>query len=140
MAMGKTTGWGWVYHPTSKPGTKPPDSLKLEVVEAAGEIIADWKKKFIRPAPKGHDFNYLIDLYTRWRGNYFYLMGTFACPNPRAISPTFDTGFARLEYVGNRLFDLAYMRHTGKWSQTGQALSLEACLQLICENSLYQPF
>lgn len=135
-----STRSGWVYDPKGKPGTKPPDNLKLEVVLAAEEIIAAWRKKFLKPAPEGNDHSYLINLYTRWRGNYFYVMGTFACPNPRAISPTFDTGFARLEYVGNRLFNLAYMRHTGKWCQTGQALSLETCLDLVSENSLYQPF
>jgi hypothetical protein len=32
-----------------------------------------------------------------------------------AIKPTFEAPFARLEYISNRRFNPAYMRHTGMW-------------------------
>src|SRR5262249_24357303 len=39
---------------------------------------------------------------------------------PTAIKPTFEAPFVRLEYVGNRRFNLAYMRHTDKWWEVYQ--------------------
>lgn len=139
MAKGQRPQWRWVYDPKSKPGTKPSDALKREVSEAAEAILAEWRQQYIRPVPKDHQFNYLIAVYTRWHGNYFSFCGTYACPGPNAISPSYETGFARLERVGDKRFNLAYMRHTGRWWQTDQALPLSECITKISENGLYHP-
>ena len=93
MAKGRRSQWTWVYDPKSKPGTKPSDALKREVSKAAEVILAEWRQQYIRPVPKDHQFNYLIAVYTRWRGNYFSFCGTYACPGLNALSPAFETCF-----------------------------------------------
>ena len=90
--------------------------MKAEVERKAGELVETvLKPKHVRPAPKNPRFNYLIDLSTKWHGPYFYFTSTYACPGPNALSPTFEARFARLGHVGGRRFNLAFMRHTGKW-------------------------
>ena len=43
----------------------------------------------------------------------------------------YNSNYARLEYVDRDRFNLAYMRHTGKWVEIGFDLSLEECLDEI---------
>lgn len=89
------------------------------------------KPKHIKPLPADSGFNYLADIYTKWVRHYFYFYATYHCPSPRALAPSFDTGFARLEYIGGESFNLSYMRHTRKWWELYDGLSLEDCLSAI---------
>ena len=139
MAKGKPSQLAWVYDPKSKPRTKPPENVKHAVAEAAEVIVAEWRQRCIKPVPDNYEWNYLTQLYGRWRGNYFTFGGTYACPHADAISPTFDTGFARLEYLGQLGFNLAYFRHTGKWWQTEQAIPLADALAKIRDDEIYHP-
>jgi hypothetical protein len=41
-----------------------------------------------------------------------YFCSRFCSPGPRALSPFFESKFARLQYAGNERFNLAYFRHT----------------------------
>jgi hypothetical protein len=139
MAKGRKSQYVWVFDPKSRPGTKPTDRLKKEVSDLAEPILAEWRERYVKP-PRNPSLNYLTTVYTRWRGNYFSFCGTYACPHPDAISPTFDICFARLEYLGQLGFNLAYFRHTGRWWQTRKAISLDAALEEIKRNSIYHPF
>ena len=58
----------------------------------------------------------------------FILRVSRCCHFPNAISPTFDTGFAPMEYIGKNQFNLSYMRHTGQWHEIYSGLSLDECL------------
>jgi len=116
-----------------------PIDVRSEVTQRAQALVEEWKPSFIEKPPKGYRFNYIVDLYTKWRGKYFYFCTTYACPGPRALSPSFIAYFTRLEYVGNNRFNLAYMRHTDKWWETLRGLTLEDCLETIRGNSLYHP-
>ena len=40
---------------------------------------------------------------------------------------------------GDRRFNLAYMRHTGKWWEVHQGLTLDKCLKTIREDPTFQP-
>src|SRR6516225_5598538 len=104
-----------VYSPAADPRTKVSDALGAEVERRANELIEVLKPKYIKPPPEKPKFNYLIGLGTKWHGRYFYFVGTYACPGPNALSPTFEMNFARLEHVGGGRFALAFLRHTGKW-------------------------
>jgi hypothetical protein len=42
-----------------------------------------------------------------------YFISVYACPAPNAFSPSFETNFAHMEYVGGDKFALSFMRHTG---------------------------
>ena len=64
------------------------DTLKAEVERKANELIETaLTPKYVQPPPKNPKFNYVIGLSTKWHGRYFYLLATYACPGPSAISP-----------------------------------------------------
>jgi hypothetical protein len=115
------------------------DETKNEVTSRAHALIEEWNPLSIEKPPKGYRFNYIVNLYTKWRGAYFYFCATYACPDPRALSPSFEAHFTRLEYVGNNRFNLAYMRHTGKFWETLRGLTLAECFETIRENGIYHP-
>ena len=122
--------------------TKPqvPDSIKGILKEKADEIIENvLKPGHIKPPPTDNDFNYLVDIYSKWYRNYFYFCAKYNCPSPNAISPSFETKFARMEYVGNERFNLSYMRHTEQWREIYQELAMLECLKLIAEEPHFMP-
>lgn len=92
----------------------------------------------------GRKRSYIVDIYTKWHRNYFYFCAKYACPGPNALSPSFDTGFARLECAGGvgrqSFFNLSYMRHTGKWWEIRHGLSLEQCLAEVREGGFFDPW
>ena len=122
----------WTYVLPKKPKTKPSELLKIDVQEKANELVNTvLKSAYIQPPPENPKYNYITDIYTKWHGSYFYFYATYCCPFPNAISPSFDTGFARLEYIGKNQFNLSYMRHTGQWNEIYSGLSLDECLSMI---------
>ena len=128
------------YSPRKQPGPKVPDTVKSEVEQAASELIDKvLKPKCIEPPPQDTQFNYLVDIFTKWYRNYFYLCGTYNCPGPNRLSPSFETRFARMEYRGPDHFDLAYLRHTGEWIEIYQDLSLKECLKAIQDDPWFCP-
>jgi hypothetical protein len=82
------------------------------------------------PPDKKAQFNYLVGLHIKWHGPFFYFCSRYCSPGPKALSPSFESRFARLQYAGYRRFNLAYFRHTGRWCEIAQLLSLEECLSL----------
>jgi hypothetical protein len=131
----------WVYSPPKPKGT---DVAKVELEAKATELINTvLKPEHVKPPPKNAKWNYIVDIYTKWHSNYFYFCAKYACPSPNAMSPYFETAFARLEYSGGvggqSRFNLSYMRHTGKWWEIRHGLSLEQCLAEIREGGLFQP-
>ena len=122
--------WTWAPSKTHKP--KVPDDLKKEVQAKANDLVEKLlKPRYIKPPPKKPDFNYPIDIWTKWHGNFFYFGSTWASPGPNRIAPTFEVRFARLEHVGNRRFNLAYFRHTEEWQTVFAELTLDDCLKII---------
>ena len=115
-----------------KSGIKISDALKNEVKVKADSLIDKvLKPKYIQPPPEDNDFNYIVDIFSKWHRSYFYFCSKYNCPSPNAMAPSFNNNFARLEYVDRDRFNLAYMRHTGKWLEISFALSLEECLDEI---------
>ena len=129
-----------MYAPKKLPAEKVPGDLKAAVVAKATELIESvLKPKHIQPPPKKPRFNYLIDVWSKWHRHFFYFGTTYASPGPNAMSPTFETQFVRMEYVGGRRFALAYMRHTGKWFTVYPSLTLDECLEVIEGHELFHP-
>jgi hypothetical protein len=130
----------WFYNPPRQPKPKVPELIKIEVKEAGDKFVESvLKPKFIEPNPQNKRFNYLVDIFTKWRGNYFYFYSKYRCPGPDAIEPFFETGFARMEYIGKDRFNLSYMRHTGKWWEIFTELSLEECIETIRDMPHFTP-
>src|SRR5207245_2314973 len=63
----------------------------------------------------GHQLNFIVDLKAKWLGSKCYFISVYRSAEPHVKPSTFETKFARLEYVGNGKFKLSFMRHTGKW-------------------------
>jgi hypothetical protein len=127
MAKSRKT---WVRSPSKHANLS--DDGKADVTTRAKDIIdIVLKPKHVKPPAKDNRFNYIVDIYSKWHRNYFYFCAKYACPGPNAIAPYFEDKFARLEYVGNNQFNLAYMRHTEKWWELYTELSLVECLKAV---------
>ena len=108
-------------------------------VRTNNEFKAKMAREELESLRKGKQFNYIVDIYTKWYRNYFYFCAKYACPGPNATSPFFETKFARLEYVGSDRFHLSFMRHTEEWVELYQNLSLNGCLEAIRNEPYFQP-
>lgn len=130
----------WVYRPPRPSRPAVPTDLKAEIQERANHLVETvLKPQHIHPPRGDEQFNYVADLSTRWYHSFFYFCAAYCCPGPNALSPSFEVRFARLEYVGNRQFALAYMRYTGQWWELYPALSLEECLLAISSEPHFIP-
>jgi hypothetical protein len=130
----------WVYSPPKPKKPKVPEHVKQEVTQRATELIESiLKPQYIKAPPENPEFNYLIDIFSKWYRNYFYFCGTYASPSPHAMSPTFETRFARMEYGANGRYTLSYFRHTGQWWELYSDLTLEGSFQHICDMAHFHP-
>jgi hypothetical protein len=115
-------------------------ALKQEVNQKAGDLIENvLKPKHIEPPPKGGQLNYLMDITIKWHGSKCYFIGIYRSPGPHAVSTTFETKFARMEYVGNGKFALSFQRHTGQWVELYDALTVDECLKAITDDPWFVP-
>jgi hypothetical protein len=130
----------WINSPSHSTRPRVTDNVKADVERKAAELVEKvLKPRNIKPPPEDGRFNYIVDIYTRWHGNYFYFCAKYHSPGPNAISPFFEVKFARLEYVGGNHFNLSFMRHTGQWVELYTDCSLDECLSAIREDALFQP-
>ena len=128
----------WVYQPG--PSSRIPDSVKNEITARADEIVETvFKPGYLKPPPGKPRFNYIVDIYTKWRKNCLYFRARYACPGSNAISPFFEDSFTRLAYMANGHFNLAYMRHTGKWCEVFTGLSMEEAFEAIRDQPFFHP-
>jgi hypothetical protein len=123
-----------------KSNTPLPNSIKADLEAKAAALIENaLKPKHVLPRPKDARFNYIIDIGAKWYRNYFYFFSTYACPGPNALSPTFVSKFARMEYLGYARFALSFMRHTGEWVGLYDSLSVDECLKAIQDDPWFVP-
>ena len=114
-------------------------SLKNEVETKAKDLIENvLKPKHVLPPKKGKQFNHITDIGAKWFRNYFYFFSTYACPSPNAISPTFESKFARMEPLGDGKFAMYFMRYTGnEWVGVFDALTVDECMKSIQDDSWF---
>jgi hypothetical protein len=137
--MAKKPRKQWVLSPSKSPTAVPP-AIKLELEKKAGELIEKvLKPKHVKPPPIDAYFNYISDITTKWHGSWFYFVATYACPGPNALSPTFETKFARLKHVGLGKFNLSFQRHTGEWIEIYTGQTVAECLKSIEEDPWFLP-
>jgi hypothetical protein len=115
-------------------------SLKAEVETKAKDLIEKvLKPKHVLPPMKDERFNYISDIGAKWYRNYFYFFSTYTCPGPNALTPMFESKFARMEYLGNRKFALYFMRYTGEWVGIYDSLSVDECMKAIQDDPWFVP-
>ncbi|MCZ6872560.1 MAG: hypothetical protein O7G88_03360 [bacterium] len=130
----------WLPNTPKRPKSQVPPAIKAEVEHRGNTLVESViKPKHIKSPPDDADFNYLVDIYTKWYRQYFYFYAKYHCPSPSAMAPDFETGFARLEYTGSGTFNLSYMRHTEQWWEIYSGLSLEECFEAIEDEPHFIP-
>jgi len=87
---------------TSKPAkSRVPERIGADLDARATKLVEDvLKPRYVKPPPKKPQFNYITDVWTKWLGSTLYFGTTYACPGPNAISPSFESRFARMEHLG----------------------------------------
>jgi hypothetical protein len=130
----------WVFRPPRPPKPEVPENVKIEVETKAGELVESFlKPNYIKPPRKDERFNYIVDIYAKWYRSYFHFIAKYACPAPNCIAPFFEAKFARMEYIGNGLFNLSYMRYTEQWLEIYTGLSVDECLAEIKDDPHFLP-
>jgi len=138
--MPKKKPMTWMVRPARPKKPSIPESVKALVDAKAKKLVATaLKPKFIQRPPRTPRFNYIIDVAVKWHGSSLYFISTYACPRTYAISPTFETKFARMEYVGDGKFALSFMRYTGQWVRLYDALTVNECMKAIKDDPWFQP-
>jgi hypothetical protein len=128
------------FRPTNK-RTLIDEAIKAEVETKATDLIDNvLKPKYVLPPPPAAQFNYITDIGAKWHRNYFYFFSTYACPSPNALSPTFQSMFARMEPLGGAKFALYFLRYTGKeWVGIGDDLSVDECMKSVQTDAWFTP-
>lgn len=130
----------WVFTGYKPKNAKITKEIKNEIERKGWELIRSFLiPEYIKPVPPQNQFNYLVDIFCKWHGKYFYFFSKYASPPPNAIEPFFAMGFARMGYVGKNRFNLSFMRHTGKWCELFQNIPLEECFDLIKQGDFFNP-
>lgn len=114
-----------------------PTEREMSAVSSAFEPLVDKLQKALPPIPRPQQWNHCVDVFTKWKGSYFYLMQKHQCP-PGNMPPGFDAGIARLEFTSPDTFNLAYLRHNDKWWTLLQGVSLADCLRAVEHDPWFQ--
>jgi hypothetical protein len=129
----------WLASPAKSKKPNVPESTNQQLKVKAEILVESLKQLHIKPATTTHDYNYIAEIYCKWYRNSFYFCATYNCPSSNAIAPSFETKFARMEYVSFDSFNLSYMRHTGQWFEVFQNLTSDECLKLIQNDPIFTP-
>ncbi len=125
----------WVYSPTATKAQKASISKQFEP-------LVEKLKNNLKPLPEPQEINHCIDVFSKWRGNFFYIKQKYKVAGENRYKDFFDIGLARLEFYGENRFNLSYFRHTGKWEPLFmyQDISFEEAQKAILEDSMFQVF
>ncbi len=123
---------------SSRPAIPPTTKVALEVA-VARLILAVLRPKYVQPPPAVPQFNYVIDIRTKWRGAYYYIFSVYqVAGDDQPGDRTFDANIARLEHAGQGRFHLAFQRHTGEWITLFTEQTIDECLDAIEHEAFFQ--
>ncbi|MFK7908177.1 MAG: hypothetical protein AB8B69_23810 [Chitinophagales bacterium] len=99
-------------------------------------------KKNLKPIPEPQEWNHCIDVFSKWRGNYFYIMQKFKVGGENRYKDFFDSGIARLELVGKDHFSLSFYTSSEKWERhfMYQNVSFDEAQRVILEDDMFTIF
>jgi hypothetical protein len=130
----------WVHGQSKPVASKLPASIKAEIQQKSDQLVEmTLKPQYLKPPPKNSHFNYIVDIYTKWYRHSIYFCAKYFSPGLNALTPEFETKFARMEYVGENRFNLSFMRHTGQWIEVYPNLLLDKCLDAIKDDPVFFP-
>jgi hypothetical protein len=126
----------WMPGPATKATSSLPGTVKDEVDTKARELIETvLKRKHMQPPPEGSQLNSIVDITIKWLGSKCFLLSIYRTPS----GETFEPKFARMDYVGNARFNLAFMRHTGQWVELYAGQTVDECMKAIKDDPWFVP-
>lgn len=128
----------WQPPPIKKAIIQPSISEKESTTEFFKPLIEEFKKECILENPNKND-NYLVDIYTKWHQNFFYICEKYKAEYPNRILDEYEDYSSRLRYTGTNQFEFSYFRYNQTWHSVAEGLTLEQCKELILSNSLFRP-
>ncbi len=121
-------------------GNKPSEAEKQAIEASCERFINDVLKPRFLPKILPTEFNYCVDIFGKWHGNKYRFMQRFRNDRPdQYTEQEFTSPFARIEYVGRDLFDLAYFRHTEQWWPVHRGVTFDEALELLETSGIYHP-
>lgn len=128
----------WMSRSHKTTSSTLPETLKQEVSTKADALIETvLKARYIQPPPEKPLFNYGVDVYGKWYHSAFYFCATYRVAHPEADVSSFEVKFARMQYAGSWLFDLAFLRHTGQWIEPYSTMTVDECLQAVRDDPFF---
>ena len=104
------TGY-WVKTGPPKGNPKLTQYEKDRINGSFSQIIEDFKKEYINENPNLEN-NHLVDIYSNWRGNNFYLCERYKYGNHADITGEFDDKFVRMQFIGKNCCHILSSRIT----------------------------
>ena len=140
MAKKKEQAKTWMLSSPSQRTAKAPlpERIKANLDAKAVKLVERLKARYVKPPPNDYQFNYITNVWIKWIGSTLYFGTTYACPGPTAISPSFESRFARMEHLGGGHFCLSYMWHTEKWFRLFPSLAADECLDAVENDCHFQ--
>ena len=128
----------WYYNsPKQKVDKFTKEGLKKKCDKFIESVL---KPRFISSDQSALDLgSYVIDIYSKWWWNFIYFYAKYKDNRAEAIEPTYDWKLARIEYLKENKYNLAYFRHTGKWWVIFYEIPLEECFEAIEEMPHFHP-
>ncbi len=122
------------------PRERVTERLHEEVTRRAKALLArrfrlnqKWEKQ-----AREEGFNYVIAVFSEWRGESFYLCATYRTPEGRP-EDDFTVRTTRLKHTGRGRFELAYFRHTNRWQPVYSDLTVQECFDAIEDEEVFWP-
>lgn len=133
-----TTKRIWIPYGSKGKKSKITDAQKNAVTIFFEPLVRQFKKE-LQKRETDKQYNYTVDIYTKWYQNFFYFCEKNISESGGKITGEFETKFVRLAFVSENNFNFSYFRHTGQWHLVIENISLGDCLEMIIGNPNFQP-
>ena len=125
----------YVWIPTGiPPKCKLSKWQKQSLQSEADRFVAEFYKPAIKPPPDDAHFNYIVDFTTKWHGAYLQFIAKYASRGPNALSPFFESAFARLGYFSPNSWNIWARRHNDQWMLLRSGMTLPECFEEMLTN------
>ncbi len=114
------------------------DHDKARIESQCQPLIEKLKSEYV-PENPAKEYNYLVDIYTKWHRDCLYFCEKYKSESPDRIADEFEEKFVRLKIINTDKFEISYMRHTGKWFSIVSGLTLNECLEMIEDTPTLHP-
>ena len=119
------------------------DEEKAAIAEQCERFVREELKPRFLPQILPTEFNYLVDIFGRWRASQYSFIQRFRSGFVDNLGEEFESAFTRLDHRDDCFkeirFDVMWHRHTGRWYCLYVFLTLEEALERIRTDELLQP-